>query len=159
MSKNTINPLQVSLREVLAVTVFIAAGIASMRASGLVASLMILATVIVILVIAIRAAVATGHQRAFGLGFLIPVLGYLALTGLFGEDEFKAKYGTLPTTRALQHFVPPRSSDGIAGSLLGARSENAKTFMPLGHLLIAMVGGYCGGKYAIWVYRSNNRLA
>ncbi len=114
--------------------------------------------------IAIRAMVLPGVSRAFALGFLVPFAMYLAITLLAASPvartigyfaEYEAFGGVLTTTQVMQSWVPPRITGPMNGAEIKLRSLNASTLMTCGHLLIAFVLGYIGGKYSQAIYNQS----
>lgn len=116
--------------------------------------------------IAIRAVVLPGTPRAFALGFLVPYAMYLVATLMAASPmahrvgygyfrEYEAFGGILTTTQVMQSWVPPRITGSMNGAEISLRSLNASTLMTCGHLLIAFVLGYIGGKYGQAIYNQS----
>ncbi len=115
----------------------------------------ILVMIVLLAGIAIRAVVLSGTSRAFALGFLVPYAMYLGATltvvvryGFF--NEYEASGGQLITTQVMQSWLPPR---GASTTLIPLRILHAPTLMTCGHMLVAFILGYLGGKYATAIYK------
>ena len=158
MAQTPPNRFHITLREMLAITLFIGAACASFATSRTISSIVIAILIVLFLGIVIRAAVLSGRARAFAIGFLVPSCAYLVLTLTIGRSEFGAFGGSLPTTQLMQSLLPPRvDTPKIGGDNLKERLSNGKIMMPLGHCLIAFTCGYVGGKYAAWIYCRQRR--
>ncbi len=146
---------RLSIREILFVIGFIAVAIGSLASHKRMALPMICVISIAFVAMVIRAAVAGPRDRLFAIGFVISVCLYLASTVYIGDHEYLQSQGELPTSKFLQSLIQPPY--GIRGDIILKRADTARSLMPLGHLLIATACGYCGGKYAVWVYIRTRR--
>lgn len=104
--------------------------------------------------IAIRAVVLPGPSRAFALGFLVPYAMYLVATLMAASPmahrvgyfrEYERSGGILTTTQVMQSWL----ASGIF------ETQTVTTLMTCGHLLIAFVLGYIGGKYGQAIYNQS----
>jgi hypothetical protein len=177
---------QVSLREILFVVLFAAIGLASLRAGGVVASCTVFLAIVVTMCMAIVAFVGRYTTQAFAIGFLIPVIAYGAAVLAAGKSELDPYEGKLPTSRLLlplfqvmakqtwtnlltgqvvPDYDPTTDPDragpvggGFGGSPMGvSESPDRPTFMSLGHVLVAMMFGYTGAKFAVIVHRKQRK--
>ena len=178
---------QVSLRELLFVVLFAGLGLASLRADGVVSSFTIFLAIVVTMCLAIVAFVGRHTNQAFAIGYLIPVIAYGAVVLAVGKSELDPYDGKLPTSRLLLPMFrvmvkqtwtdvltgqvvpdydpatdPNRAGaggGGFGGSPMGlSESPDRPTFMSLGHILIAMIFGYSGAKFAVIVHRKQQRF-
>ena len=176
---------QISLRDLLYVLLFAGLGLSSLRAGGLLASTTVFLAILLTMCFAIVAFVGRDSLRAFGIGFLIPVIAYAATVVTIGKSELDPYEGKLPTSRLLlpmfrvmakqtwtnvltgevvPDYDPATDSSagggGFGGSPIGSsESPDRPTFMSLGHVLIAMMLGYAGAKFAVAVHRGQRRPA
>jgi hypothetical protein len=165
---------QFTLRELLFAVLFVALGLASLRAGGALASIMMLLAIVLTMGLAIIAFVGRGELRAFAIGFSIPVLIYAVTVVVIGPNEFHPYRAQLPTSRILApifgavvdqkwidtqtgEVVPdydPSVGDPFAGrDVRFSEQPDRQTFMTVGHVLIGMFFGYAGGKFAVLIYR------
>ncbi len=175
------------MRELLFVLLSVGLGLASLRAGGMLASAALCISITVFLAIAIIAFVGRDQLKCFATGFLIPVIAYAGLHIAAGNDELDPYEGKLPSTRMLQPMFdvvvtrtwvdlntgkelpdynpaafPVRHEGGgmlPAGMSPVARAESPDrtAFMTLGHVLMAMLLGYVGGKFAVVIQRHQSR--
>ncbi|HUY91094.1 MAG TPA: hypothetical protein VMV10_20315 [Pirellulales bacterium] len=172
--------LQVSLRELLFLVLFAAIGLASLRAGGVVASIVVMLAIVATMCFAILAFVGRHSIQAFAIGFLLPVIVYVAAILVVGKSELDPYAGKLPTSRLLRpmfrlmvkptwtdmstgQVVPdydPDTDPGGYGAAPMAFSESLdrRTFMSLGHVLFAMMFGYAGAKFAVAVHREQQEI-
>ena len=168
------------MRELLFFVLVVVFGLSSLRAGGTLAAATLCIAAAAIVAIAIIAFVGRDKPKCFATGFLIPLIAYAAFHIMAGADELDPYDGVLPTTRMLQPIfevvVDRVWVDGITGEELPnyqpganpnrheggplptgvspvtrAESPDRTTFMSLGHVLIAMLFGYVGGKFAVVV--------
>lgn len=160
---------QFTLRELLFAVMFLALGLASLRAGGVLASITILLAIVLSMGMAIIAFVGRGELQAFAIGFLIPVIAYAASILAIGRSEFDPYEGKLPTSRLLLPVyqaivqeewidstgkVVPKNWTGTFNNRPGLKeTPDRTTFMSLAHVLIAMLFGYAGARFAVVVYR------
>lgn len=173
---------QLTIRELMAIVLFAAIGLAGLSAGGWFASVIIVAATIITTGFAIVAFVGRGQFKSLAVGFLIPVVTYSALVVSMGESELDPYGGMLPTTKLIKPCfellvkreyvnletnqpVPdydPDANSGLGrdidGSPVGTReTPDRPTFMSLAHVLLAMIFGYAGAKFAIWVDRKQSQ--
>jgi hypothetical protein len=171
------------MRELLFVVLTVGLGLASLRAGGMLASAALCIAITVLLAIAIIAFVGRDQLKCFATGFLIPVIAYAGLHIAAGNAELDPYEGKLPTTRVLQpmfevvvtrswvdlntgkalpNYNPAAFPDRHQGSpmlpagmspVTVSESPDRTTFMTLGHVLMAMLLGYVGGKFAVVIQR------
>jgi hypothetical protein len=175
------------MRELLFVILSVGLGMASLRAGGMLASAALCIAITVFLAIAIIAFVGRDQLKCFATGFLIPVIAYAGLHIAAGNAELDPYEGKLPTTRMLQPMFevivtrtwvdfstgeelpdydpaafPMRHGGGGMmpvgmSQVTRAESPDRTTFMTLGHVLMAMLMGYAGGKFAVVIQRHQSR--
>jgi hypothetical protein len=174
---------QLTIRELMAIVLFAATGLAALSRGGLFASIVIGAAIIITTAFAIVAFVARAEFRSFALGFLIPVVTYSAAVLSIGKSELDPYEGMLPTTKLLKPCfellvnreyvnlmtnqpVPdydPTANTGLGGGGMGGspvgmrETPDRPTFMSLAHVLLAVMFGYIGAKFAVWVDRKQLR--
>ncbi|MEO8498921.1 MAG: hypothetical protein ABI614_27985, partial [Planctomycetota bacterium] len=145
------------------------------------ASCTVFLATVVTMCLAIVAFVGRYTTQAFAIGFLIPVIAYGIAILAVGKSELDPYEGRLPTSKLLlpvfrvmtkqtwtnvltAEVVPDydpatdpnrggAGGGGFGGSPM-ALSEfpDRPTFMSLGHILIAMIFGYAGAKFAVIVH-------
>lgn len=179
--------LQLSLRELLFVVLFAAVGLASLRAGGVVGSIVVMLAIVVTMCFAIVAFVGRRSIQAIAIGFLTPVIAYAAIFLAVGKSELDPYEGKLPTSKLLRPMFelmvkrtwtnentgqvvpdydpatdpnrPAVGGGGFFGSpMMMSESPDRPTFMSLGHLLIAMMFGYAGSKFAVAVHHRQREL-
>lgn len=173
---------QISLRELLAMVLFAGLGLASLRTGGLIASITTIVAIVFLMCTAILAVVGRGQGRIFATGFLIPVVIYGGIVFAAGDKELDPYNGRLPTSRILQTLWPvlatqtwtdlrtgqvvPNYNPAVHGPMGGmggmARAMSLETpdrptFMSLGHILWATIFGYGGARFALAVYRQQQK--
>ncbi len=140
------------LQHIFAVGLFVLVCMASPFVPSPLATLLGSAIALLIAGISLRAIFCTGQKRIFAIGFLVFSLSYIIGVSLVGDFAFHQLGGRLPTTHLLQNFVQPPLSNlpkiQIVGPEARMRYAHGSYFIPLGHLLIAVALGYCGGTYA-----------
>jgi hypothetical protein len=140
------------LQQILAVVFFALLCLASPFVPSVWATLFSASLIVLMAGIVMRAIFSVGQKRIFALGFLVLSLTYIF--GVFYVDDFRFHQlgGVMPTTQLLQTFVQPpiahSSAIQIVGPVAKMRYTHGSCFIPLGHLLIAVALGYCGGTYA-----------
>jgi hypothetical protein len=175
--------VQWSLRELLVLVFFAGLAFASFPlAGGIVWSVTVMLSFFVCTGLAILCFVGRRELRAFSIGFVIPVVAYACVMLAVGQNELDPYNGKLLTSRALrpvyetvvtrkwvdlltQKEVPsddPRvaTQQTMGGVMTGvglSESLDRPPFMALGHLLFALAFGYVGGKFAVAVYRRQQR--
>lgn len=168
---------QFSLREILFVVLFAGLGLAALRAGGVVASFVVFLAIVVTMGLAIVVFVGRRTIQAFAIGFLIPTIAYGVAVYALGKSELTPN-GKLATSRLLAplyrvmvkqiwtnfstgEVVPdydPATDPDPGGSMMTmTESPDRLTFMSLGHILLAMIFGYCGAKFAVIVHRTQQR--
>lgn len=157
-------------------------GIAGLSTGGVVASIVIAVAIVVTTAFAIVAFVGRELLRSFAIGFLVPVVIYSATLFWIGNSELNPYEGKLPTTKIIRpvfelivkreyvdvttgKLVPdydPTANVGIGvggfgGSPVGVReTPDRTTFMSLAHVLLGMIFGYVGAKFAVWIERKQS---
>lgn len=178
--------LQISVRELLFIVFVAGVGLAGLLRGGWVG----LSTVMMLCVLAtafmIMAFVGRGQRRAFAIGYVIPVLVYIAPHAYVGfsdssEIDFYRKLPTSKLLRAAYEQVAreerfdvvsgaivsdydpmssqPLGGGGIANASIATRERpDRATFLLLAHALWASAFAYAGGKFAVWARgRENER--
>lgn len=170
--------LQFSMRELLFVVAFAGLGVASLANGGIIGAIMISLAMAVTMGLAIIALVNRGSRQAFAIGFLTPVVMYAGALLAAGRNEFDPDTRQLPTSMLLRPIFEVMSKktviDAVTGEVVpGAnptdvsrvamtygsslRILESRSFMSLGHLLIAMILGYAGAKFAVIVHRRESK--
>lgn len=182
-------PAQFSLRELLCVVLFAGLGLAALRTGGMLASVMVFLAYLLLSALGIVVVVGRGPLQAFAIGFVIPVIIYGTVVYAMGSNELDPYAGKLPTTRwllpvqkamvqrtwidmstgqAVPDYDPATdTTDGNAGGggfgggrMMGiSESPDRATFMGLAHLLLALLFGYAGAKFAVVLYRRRQPAA
>jgi hypothetical protein len=163
--------MRFSVRELIVLIAFFAFGIASLRAGGVLASITGFAGIVLIMALAITAFVGTGRLKSFSIGFILPLVVYAATVLLAKTNELDPYEGRLPTTQVLRyaHQVLVRKiwTDLKTGNVIPdfdiTKNPNRpvaldeypdrSTFMPLAHMLLAMLIGWIGGKFALYIHQ------
>ncbi|MEX2138316.1 MAG: hypothetical protein WD894_03595 [Pirellulales bacterium] len=153
-------------------------------AGGVMATIVLGVVLIVTIGFAIVAFVGRDELRAAAIGFLVPVIVYAASIFAVGSSELDPYEGKLPTTKLIQpafrlivraewvnvmtgepmpDYDPtnpgPYGAIGPAGPPVGLKETPDRTiFMSVAHALLAMVFGYAGSKFAVYVYRRQKPL-
>ena len=156
------------------VFVFAGLGLAGLSAGGVLASIVVGISIIVTTGFAIVAFVGRDQLRSFAIGFLIPVIGYAATVLAIGASELHPYQGRLPTTKLFgrvfrlvvkQQYVnletgetvtdydPTAVQLGTGPTIVPSETPERTTFMSLAHVLTALMFGYVGAKFAVWIYR------
>jgi hypothetical protein len=175
---------RISLRELLLLVTLVALAIASLKyASELWLAIVAGLAMIAFFVTGIVAVVDRGPRQAFAIGFALTMIAYgLMLTS--GQNtqgprgnvsskniEFHPWKGRLPTTRLLRyaHMVvnePQQETWGGGGFPMRTtmvEHPRREVFMPVGHCWWALLLGYLGGRFALFVYvrrmRESTQLA
>lgn len=174
--------INISLRELIVIVAYCALGIAALRAGGWLAALVVFSGIVLVMALAIIAFVGTAQPKAFATGFLLSTLVYAATVIAAGNNELDPYDGRLPTTIVLRYahhalvtttwtdfatgkvvpdYDPAKDAQlgngggGFGGpSVMLQESPDRPTFMSTGHMLLAMMLGWVGGKFAIYVYRT-----
>lgn len=167
---------QLSLRELQGLVVFSAVGIAALMQGGILTSILLSIAIVVATAFAIVACIAHGNLRTVAIGFLVPVIVYAAMLQALGPLELDPYEGRLPTTKLmlpvfelvakheyrdlssgeiLYRYDPAkygRSNGGFGASTVAVHeSPDRMHFMSSAHVLFAMMCGYCGAKFALWI--------
>jgi hypothetical protein len=170
---------QLTLRELLLAVLFIGLGCAALVAGGVMATIFLGGALIITTAFAIVAFVGRDETRAAAIGFLVPVIIYAASILAVGSSELDP-YGHLPTTKLIQPTHPlivqqewinamtgepipdydPTTAITGPGFLQVSLREtpDRPTFMSVAHTLLAMVFGYAGSKFAIYIHRRQKPL-
>jgi hypothetical protein len=146
--------MQISIRNVLSHVALLALCIAGIVNGPPIAWAGVATIATLFIVYAINAVVAKNEMRTFAIGVLIPACTYLALTMYASENEYGTQGGRLPSTLLAQSMLESRYSGKTMK--IGTFSETldgVRDTLPLVHLSIALLIGYAGGYYAIWVSR------
>ena len=169
---------QISLREGL-VLIFVAGlALTGLLSGGITGTLFQLLAFALTATFAITVFVARGRIRSFSIGFVIPTLLYAAALFVAGNPELDPYEGKLPTTALIlplfQNLVrseyvnvstgevvkdfDPAKNPGMGGGGLGMgvirlrEVPDRSTFMPVAHSLLALVFGYAGAKFALFIH-------
>jgi hypothetical protein len=177
---------QISLRELLIVVVFAAFAFAALRTGGILHSVAVMFAIVVTMALAIVAFVGRNTTQAFAIGFLIPVIAYAVTVLVLGKSELDPYSGKLPTSKLLlplnrmmakQNWInlstgqvvldyDPKNDPNYptSGAYYGAspmgisETPDRATFMSTGHILFALMFGYAGAKFAVWVYHRRPKV-
>ena len=145
---------------ILAAVLFILVCLASPFVHSTLATFLSLSIIILIAALVMRTIFSADHRRTFAAGFLVPSLIYIATVFTVGDFMFHHVGSRLPTTHFLQAFVQPPVTNPpviqIVGPEARLRQAHGRAFIPLGHLLIAVALGYCGGAYARQLGRTSS---
>ena len=146
--------MQISIRSVLSHVALFALCIAGLVSGPPITWAGVAAIAILLIVYAINFAVTRNETRTFAIGVLIPACAYLALTMYASENEYAARGGRLPTTVLAQSMLQTRySGQTMAIGAFSDALDGVRDTLPLVHLSVALLLGYSGGFYAIWVSR------
>ncbi len=172
---------QVTLRELMLGVLFIGLGCAGLLTGGVMASIFLGGAFIVTIGFAIVALVGRDELRATAIGFLVPVIAYAASIIAVGSPELDP-YGNLPTTKLIrpafelivrQEWINPTTGQpmpaydpttapmGPSGPTFNGlpvhirETPDRTAFMSVAHALLAMLFGYAGSKFAVFVYRKH----
>lgn len=164
--------LRFPLFEILGLIFALGFGLAALRTGGALASLVLLAGMALCFAAAIAALLGRDRVRTFSIGFLIAAGGYGATFYFVGENELHPYSGRLPTS---QLFRPLRKamttvtyelrstgqvvSEERVRKAFPADRNNIETvetpgpeeFLSVAHLLVGLLLGYAGGKFALAV--------
>ena len=170
---------QFTIRELLLFVLFFGAGLGGLSNGGLFASVVLGVAIFVTTGFAIVAFVAQDELRACAIGFLIPVISYAVTILSVGSSELDPYQGKLPTTKLLQpahrlivktewinvmtgvsvpDYDPATDVNrgggggGFGGTVVFRETPDRNTFMSLAHVLMAMMFGYAGAKFAVFVH-------
>ncbi|HEV7280519.1 MAG TPA: hypothetical protein VGN57_09960 [Pirellulaceae bacterium] len=167
-----------SLIEMLALTFVLGLGFAALRTGGVLASLALFGGLIAVIAATIAAVIGHDRVRIFSIGFLIASGIYAGAFYFFGENELHPYSGRLPTTRLVEPlrtamttitFLDTKTGKEVSAETAdvwrnSANSDNwnrAETvqspdpadFLSVAHLLVGLLLGYAGGKFALTVHR------
>ena len=158
---------------------FVALGISGLSVGGLLASIVTAIAIVASTALAIVAVVGRKELRSFAIGFLIPVVAYSAMLLSIGKSELDPYAGKLPTTKLIRpafemivkieyvdfttgEALPdydPAANPGLGGGGFGGvgirEIPDRSTFMSLAHVILAMICGYIGAKFAVWIDRNH----
>ena len=172
---------QFTIREGLVLVFVSGFAIASLSSGGIVASLFLTFAMALVAIFAISAFVGRIELRTYAIGFIVPVFLYSLILFMFGASEFDPCEGKLPTTklmrplfegmvtneyidqsgRVIKDFDPsktPISGGGFGPPAITFRETPDRiTFMSIAHTILAMFGGYHGGKFATFVGKQQSR--
>jgi hypothetical protein len=170
---------QLTLRELLLGVLFIGLGCAALVAGGVMATIFLGVALILTVCFAIVAFVGRDEPRAAAIGFSVPVTVYAASIFAVGSSELDP-YGHLPTTKLIQptHPLIVRQEwiNAMTGELIPdhdpttaitgpgflqvslRETPDRATFMSVAHTLLAIVFGYAGSKFAVYVHRRQKPL-
>lgn len=170
------------MRELIVSVAFCALGIASLRTGGLLAAFVTFAGIVLVMAFAIIAFVGNAQPKAFAIGFLLPLFVYAVTVFAAGGNELDPYAGRLPTTRFLRYahqalvkttyidFAtgkvvpnydpskdPNKGRKGFGGpSLQMSEHPDRETFMLLAHQIFAIVLGWIGAKFAVYVHQTQS---
>lgn len=171
---------QFTIRELMSVVLFAAVGIAGLTTGGVVASAIVGLAIVATTCFAIVAFVGREQLRSFAIGFVIPVIAYAATVLSIGITELDPYAGKLPTTQLLRpafqlivrkswvnmftgqpvpNYNPATAPSSGGGGFGGTppiglvETPDRTTFMSLAHAILAMIFGYAGAKFALWIHR------
>lgn len=105
--------------------------------------------------------VGRGRIRAKSIGFMTPVALYCVTLALIGGSEFADYNGVLPHTRFVQERIHIEVSERVTTPnadhyfIQDMIKRSAQAKLPLAHLLVAVVAGYIGSRYAEYIYHHN----
>ena len=173
---------QLTLRELLLGILFLGLGCAGLVAGGVMATIVLGVELIIIMGVGIVAFVGRDEARAAAIGFLVPVVVYAASIYALGSSELDPYDGKLPTTKLIEPafrviirkewinamtgepvpgYDPTKAPVGGGGfASVGLKeTPDRTTFMSVAHALLAMLLGYAGSKFAVYVYRRQNAAA
>jgi hypothetical protein len=160
-----------SILELFALILIPGLGIAAIRAGGIFISAALLSGMLWFIAMAIVSLFGHGSLRRFAGGFVVASGIYGGLLLYLGESELQSYAGSLPTSQALYPLQEAMTTytyrevrtkrllteDEIADAKAGqsnllvsvsADPDNA-TLMTIGHLLVGLLFGYLGGKFAL----------
>ena len=146
--------MQISIRSVLSHVALSALCIAGLVSGPPIAWAGVAVVAILLIIYAINSAVTRGETRTFAIGVLIPAVAYIALTLYASNNEYGTQGGRMPTTLLAQSLLQSRYSGKTMP--IGTFSETldgVRETLPLVHLSVAILIGYTGGFYAIWISR------
>ena len=111
-----------SLRELFAIVLFFALGLAALRTGGVLAATTLFVSGLLLMAMAIVAFVAIGVPKAYAIGFLLPVTLYLVCVALAGRNELDPYDGKLPTTSLIRYahqwLVTTNYVDSVTGKVI-----------------------------------------
>lgn len=168
-----------TIRELMLIVLSVAIATASLISGGIFASAVIGISSMASVCLAIVAFVGHGRARVGSIGFLIPVLAYASAVNVAGDSEMQLSNGVLPTTQLLWpayraivrvNYTDPftgetlpednarvvQQNSGAFGGMGGVMVHETpvrESFASLAHVLFAMLFGYIGSKFAIWINR------
>ena len=124
----------------------------------------------------ILAFIGRENLRYFAIGFLIPVALYSVSLISIGQSEFDPYDGKLPMTQIIRpvfdlvskheyidmnnNLIPnydPAAHKGPVG--IRETPPDRTIFMSSAHILLALLLGFAGGKFALWIGHIQNRTA
>lgn len=173
---------QLTVRELMLIVMFAGVGIAGLTTGGVLASIVVGGAIILTTGCAIVAFVGRDPLRSLAIGFLIPTIAYAATVLSIGSSELDPYEGKLPTTKLLQpafrlmvrqnyvnvvtgqlmpNYDPATDSNlggggfgggGFGGTIGLKETPDRATFMSLAHVLLAMIFGYAGARFAAYVH-------
>ena len=147
--------MRLSLKELFGFVALFSLGLAGLVSGPPIAWVALGILSCIFLAMVINVLVASGHRRAFSIGFLVPASAYLVIVFLICKNELDPNmWASLPSTRLLQQFVRPTYTSHTDQMMLATRVTNAESVIPLGHLFIASLFGICGGYYGCWASNS-----
>lgn len=150
--------LKISLRELVIVFTCIIFSVAGIVAGPPIAWVGCVLYPIFIFGFAINAIFGLAEKRAFAVSFLLPSLAYLYVTVNCSSMEYTEGYGRLPTSIFFSWVMSVTQSVTANAGLDAMRSHyRSLSVLPLGHLSVACLLGYCFGHYGAWIYRNNKK--
>lgn len=154
--------MRMNLTDLFYVTFLLAVGLAGLVAGRWLSWIGITVFLVVIVGQVICLFVTTGRDRAGAIGFVIPCLLYAVLILGASKNELGYYGAVLPHSQFLQSRIA--SQTPMLGNetqlWMDDRKRRAQSMMPLGHLFVAVIIGYAGGRFAEHAYtRSRSRQA
>jgi hypothetical protein len=161
--------LRITLRELLVLTAFVAAGLAALKYAGDVTLMIMTSGVhLCLMAMTVIALVDRGRRQAIASGFTACVAIYLALLmfrepnalywwmtdkllGRLHEAMVTETWVDLLTGQEVA-FDPQWRVVGLPGNIGGKQSPRDIHFKGVGHYLWALLFGYLGSRLAAWIY-------
>ena len=165
--------MQYGLKEFLLFVALAAAGFCGMAIGGVGASIAISLFSISFTFALIAAFVARGLFQSRAIGFILPVMIYGSSLLVLADSEFDPYSGKIPTSKITKHaFELMSDQDWIDGStgepmpsnfdpyannnpkIYLSESLSRSEFMCSAHVLWAVLFGFLGAQFAVWLHRS-----
>jgi hypothetical protein len=115
-------PITSSLRELFAIVLFFAMGLAALKTGGVLAGLILIVAGLLSMAMAIVAFVGIGAPKAYAVGFILPVTIYAVCVAIGGQNELDPYDAKLPTAHMLryahQKLVTKAYIDPVTGKVI-----------------------------------------